>query len=284
MRALLVAAALLLAGCSAREGADASVLGQAADALAGGPSEEELARTPGAIEGVVTTESLAPIGGATVTLVRENATATTDAGGLFRFASLPTASYLVQARADGFATRTVAVAVRNGTVMEVNLTLARAASAEPYAETVEIAGFLSCGVRLAGPDGAEEGADCASADPNHADSFETRVGDRTRMVVVELSYDPEANPAARRLVLRAETVGYGHSDVELGSAVADGYARIVVPPAVADKYYPEGGALRVLVSMDASGGPAVALQTRFTVYVTAFYVEPGAGSFSVLGG
>ncbi|HEX2022723.1 MAG TPA: carboxypeptidase-like regulatory domain-containing protein [Candidatus Thermoplasmatota archaeon] len=276
----LAAAALLLAGCSASEGP--SIVEQAADALDGGPSPEELARMPGRIAGVVTDESLTPVAGATLTLLRENVSVTSDAAGAFRFENLPAGSYLLQGRAAEHETRTVAVPVRNATTMEVNLTLPYRPTPEPHHETAELAGFLSCGARYALPDGAEDGVDCGSADPNHQDAFEARVGEGGRNVVIELSYDPEESPGARRLALHAETVGYGALDQDLGSAEGEGYARLVVPRDVMEKFYVEGGLVRVEVRMLPSATqPAVALQQRFTVYVTTFYVEEGPADFRV---
>lgn len=284
--ALVLALSALAAGCTG-QGDEGGAAQQAARLLDTGPTAEELARTPGSIEGIVHTVALKPIGGAAVRLVRENVTATTDAGGFFRFADLATTSYLVEASAEGYVTRTVVASVRNGTVLELNVTLDEAIVVLPYKETRELAGFLSCGARVAPPGAEEMGADCAAADPNHRDRFEFDVAADGKLVVIELAWDVAQSPGVPRLRLHAETVGYGAMDEDLGVASGEGYARLVVPQSVMEKYYPEGGRLRATVSMapDEATPPAeAAARTEFSVYVTTFYVEAGAEDFTVIGG
>lgn len=282
----LTVLAVLLAGCTGGGDDDGGSLAQqAAELVQTGPTAEELARTPGSIEGVVQTASLAPIAGATVRLVRENATVVTDPSGFFRFANLATTTYLVEASADGYLTRTLSTSARNGTVVDLNITLDPAVIVAPHKETRELAGFLSCGARATTPEGDTHGGDCAAADPNHRDRFEFDVMPDGKLTVIELTWDTEANPGLPMLRLVAETVGYGAMDELLGDEVGEGYARVVVPQSTMEKYYPEGGRMRVVVSMapESSTPPvAVAAQSSFTVFVTTFYVEPGSPDFAVV--
>lgn len=273
MRALAwpLLAALLLAGCAKEE----APLTEAVAAVVG-PSAEELARMPGALQGIVHTPALEPVPNATLRIARENRTAVTDAVGHFRFDDLPAGQHLVTVEAAGFATRSVLAAARNGTVLEVEILLEPTGSMEPYAETRELAGFLSCSLRAAGAS-----HDCASADPNHRDIFEFELQPEGKLVVLELAWDAEANPTAPELTLAAETVGYGAQDMDLGNATGAGRVRLVVPTEVLEKYYPEGGIMRAHVSLPPSSAPTLAAQTRFVVYVTTFYHEAGPEDFTL---
>lgn len=280
--ALLLLAILLMAGCVGREEAPAP-LEQAASAVLG-PSPEELARTPGSIAGLVTSDNLQPVAGALVTLVREERSTTTDAAGLFRLEGLATGEHLLQVSAEGHAPRSVTALARNGTVTDLNVTLQRVAPPEPFAQTHEFGGLLACGLRVEAPVGTQE-RDCASADPNHRDVFEFPLLEDGREVVLELAWDAETNPGARRLRLSAETVGYGAEDLDLGNVTGEGYARLAVPLAVMEKFYPEGGLMRARVALAADGEAPVgaALQQTFTLYVTAFYHGSAPAGYSVLG-
>lgn len=272
---LLVALGVLAAGCVGTEEAPAL---EAATDLVTGPSAEEIARTPGVLQGLVLTPSLAPIAGARVAFLRQGGAATTDASGFFRLEGATTGQHLLAVSADGYTNRTVLANARNGTIMEVNVTLVPAPSRDPYQETRELQGFLACGVLVPGHDGL----DCASADPNHRDVFEFDVAPHGKQVVLELVWSVEDNPGARTLRLSAETVGYGAEDIDLGNATGEGHVRVAVAREVMEKFYPEGGLLRARVALTAEGTPPVGLaaQTRFTLYVTTFYHEPGPADYA----
>jgi len=281
MRAFAVLVALaVLAGC-AGNGADGEreVVPQAVQALAG-PSAEELARTPGVLAGLVHTRALSPIAGARIEDARSGLNATTDAAGLFRLEGLVAGEHMLHIAAEGYLPKSVLFAARNGTTLEVNISLDPAPSTAPYVETRELAGFLACAIVLAG-----EARDCASADPNHRDVFEFELAGKGQLTILELVYDTEDAPAGSALTLAVETVGYGAQDVDLGNATGEGYARIVVPTSVLDKYYPEGGLMRASVALAAGGAAPItaAAQLRFTVYVSTFYHEAGDEAYSIVG-
>lgn len=277
--ALLLALALA-AGCTG-EGGDAQEGGALTEAVSQltGPSDEELARTPGVLQGIVHSSALEPIAGASVAEARLGFNATTDAAGYFQLPGLVSGEHLLTVTAAGFATRSVTVNARNGTTLDVNISLEPAPPLEPYVETRELAGFLACAALVQG-----ERPDCAAADPNHRDSFEFELSDDGKLAVIELVWDASSTPAGSEMNLLAETVGYGAQDVELGNATGAGYARVVVPQLVMEKYYPEGGLMRALVSLATGDAPvALSAQTEFTVYVSVFYHEAGSDAFSVVG-
>lgn len=250
---------------------------QAIETLAG-PSEEDLARTPGRLQGIVHDAALSPVANATVEDARTSAKSVTDAAGYFELVGLETGEHLLYVTASGFVTRSLTIQARNGTTFEVDIALEPAASVEPYVETRELTGFFACALVVNG-----EAQDCASADPNHRDTFEFELAPSGKNMVLELQYDPADSPGGSHFLLHAETVGYGAQDIDLGSAGGEGYARIEVPTAVLAKYYPEGGLMRARVSLAPGGAPAAATaQLSFIVYVTTFYHQAGAAGFSVI--
>lgn len=277
---LALAFALGLAGC-ARSDADApaSALQDAVASLSG----EDAASALGQIRGVVQSLALEPLKGARVTMLREGASTLADASGLYRFDALPPGSYLLSAEAEGFAAASAVADARNGTITLVNFTLAPAPKLEPYHQTQELKGLLSCAVAAQSPAG-ETRRDCAAADPNHRDDFEFPIGALARSAVIELVWDAASDPAAKRLNLHARTLGYGASDADLGNVTGEGYARILVPSTIMEKYYGQGGAMRARIALADDGSPpaGVAFQRAFTLYVTTFYVEPGADGFTVV--
>lgn len=276
-RALVLLLTLgLLAGCVHKGEGEASSLGEAVAQLAG-PSEEELARTPGVLQGIVHTVALEPIAGASVAEARLGSNVSTDAAGYFRLNGLVTGEHLLTVAASGYLTRSVLVNTKNGTTFEVNVSMEPAPRNDPYVETRELEGFLSCAALVQG-----EARDCASADPNHRDSFEFDVSPDGKNVVFELVWDATSTPAAPHMTLYAETVGYGAQDVDLGNATGSGYARVVVPIPIMEKYYPEGGVMRARIALAPSEAPAsLTFQTRFTVFVTTFYHAAGPEDFAV---
>lgn len=272
MRVLIVLAALaLVAGCVGQDAEgpaeDASVL----PAVAQPPPQTVL-------EGVVHDAGLVPIAGAKVDIVRAGLTATSDATGVFRFEPIGAGEHMLTIAAERYRTKTVVALAQEAVRVSIDVTLDPAPPSDPFVETRELQGFLSCALLVEG-----EARDCASADDNHRDVFEFELMPDAKGVVLELAWDTADTPAATSMTLWAETVGYGAQDLDLGNATGEGYARVGVPPAALEKYYPEGGLVRARVALAPGDAPAsAALQARFVVYVTVFYHEPGPDAFSVV--
>ena len=278
--AVTLALALVLAGCAKPDAGGAPSAVQRAVAAVKG---QDVGSALGAIGGVVQSAALEPLRDARVTMLRENVSTRTDAAGAFRFSDLAPGSYLVTAEAAGFLARTSEAYAANGSTTTLDFTLSPIPNADPYHETQELKGLLSCALAAQTPVG-DERRDCAAADPNHRDSFEFPIGAAAKSVTLELAWDASKEPAAKRLTLRARTVGYGANDLDLGNVTGEGYARLVVPVATMEKYYTEGGMMRGVVGLADDGSPPAgfAFQTKFTMYVTMFYVRPGPDGFSVV--
>lgn len=117
--------AILLAGCADEEAAPATIV-QATS-----------------LKGVVVTQAIVPIEGATVTVMPGGLTTATDASGLFSFEPVEPGTYHLAVGADGYADVTVE-AVAGGELVKVVLTNVR--SDVPYIEIQKWDGYLFCTV------------------------------------------------------------------------------------------------------------------------------------------
>jgi hypothetical protein len=96
---------------------------------------------PSSLKGLVVTQAIVPIGGATVTLNPGELTVTTDATGLFTFEPVEPGSYLLLVQADGYADLRME-AVAGPDLVKAVLTNVR--SDVPYIETQKWDGYLFC--------------------------------------------------------------------------------------------------------------------------------------------
>lgn len=243
-------------------------------------------KTPGQLKGVVTNEALVPIKGANVTLLASNKTFLTQEDGAFKFTELPNGRLLAYAQAEGFFGKTQAATIRNGTIVTLDFRLAAIPVVEPYAESIEFGGLISCDGMFLLPSGVQE-VHCGTADPNDARVFETDVKAAVKAIVVEVKWDA-ASPGTRALRARLETVGFGASDTVLANATGPSVLRLEVPRPPLEKYYPGGGTVRVVVGPapsvsdeEAELDAGLAVQQQFTVVLTAFYHEGAPDGFSV---
>jgi hypothetical protein len=95
----------------------------------------------GSLRGLVVTEAIVPIAGATVTATPGEHSTTTDAGGLFAFEGLEEGSYLLLVKADGYADARIEAATGDELVKAV---LTNVRSDVPYIEVQKWDGYLFC--------------------------------------------------------------------------------------------------------------------------------------------
>ncbi len=136
--AMLLVAAVLLAGCS-----DASSTHDDPPALK--PVEPDLAD----IQGVVVDEALRPVANATVQLMAQEATTTTNAKGGFTFSQLQPGLVTMRASAPGYLPVQASVDLVAGEVATPKLLLPIDASAVPYQELHHWQGFIELSASLA---------------------------------------------------------------------------------------------------------------------------------------
>jgi hypothetical protein len=106
-----------------------------------GPAAPAALAGTSALRGVVVTEAIVPIEGATVLVTPGDLTATTDAGGLFAFEGVEPGSYLLLVKADGYADLRLE-AMAGPEVVKAVMTNVR--SDVPYIEVQKWDGYLFC--------------------------------------------------------------------------------------------------------------------------------------------
>lgn len=102
----------------------------------------------GAIEGVVTDPAVQPIAEATVTVVETGQNTTTRSDGSFVLNELDPGSYTLAARHDAFVSSQQSVQIAAGEVSVADFLLVNLVSDLPYTQTLELAGFMSCGTAV----------------------------------------------------------------------------------------------------------------------------------------
>lgn len=137
MRVVWLAALLALAGCS--EATDPAEPPGGGDEFAGAD-----------LRGVVVDQSIAPIEGATVTLVATGAETTTNEAGAFAFDGLEAGTYFLRAGHPFYSEAQVSAEVNPGASQVVKIQLTRVEFREPYTSQQEVKGFLFCSSNVAG--------------------------------------------------------------------------------------------------------------------------------------
>lgn len=312
VRALLVAVLLLTAGCLGdRAPAPTGPEPEVTDA-GNAPNASEPAPPPtgpARIVGSVADTAARPVRNASVTLLEENLTVTTARDGHFAIGLLAPGNYTLLVEAAGFVPGLSGVGVGPGETTSVEFQLAPLPAPRPYVEQWELAGLLRTGHAVGsdttGPLAA--GRDC-EASSGEGCSFEVLVDPPVADVVIELAWeasDPLARSLALGLALRASpgndaasvplTSLAGPSPLVLrldrstlaaaGSALAERCAG-GEDSACGATLETQGWPLALDVGphhgcLLPEGGACLYVNQGFTVFVTAFHVEPGPAGFRV---
>jgi hypothetical protein len=138
------AAILMLAGCA--EPAAPAAAGSSTTTNVNDPGT--FSETTGAIQGLVTDDSLAPLEGAEVALADLGKTASTDAGGRFAFSQLEPGAYVLAAAKAGYKSAVRRVEVKPGEQAEASFQLIPLPSDEPYSLTQKQAGMICFGANV----------------------------------------------------------------------------------------------------------------------------------------
>lgn len=125
-----------LSGCFGDDGTTQEVTKQ----------EASVTQQTGGIEGIVTDASIQPVVDANVTLVEPNRTTTTSSDGSYAFSEVDPGSYEIRVTAPGFVGTVREVSVVAGEVSTVEFVLAHEQLADPFQQTLELKGFVECGV------------------------------------------------------------------------------------------------------------------------------------------
>lgn len=275
--ASLLLAGLLLAGCAGEAPKPATT-----NAVTEPPTMGAM------VEGWVFDDAANPMPGANLSIAALNLSTASDAQGYYRFLELPVDSpIVVVAQAAGFLPSSKSATAVAESAVRLNFTLAPIPTKQARLEVLDFAGFLACeGVVTL----AEENhrVDCSSVDPQNKPQWEFTVGPDTAGVVIEVEWT-KATDLAEDLNLTIETVGFGDLDQVLTAIEGPSVLRAQVNAAQAERYYSQGGVIRVRLASgtnadeeEASTGAAAAFQQSFQVWASVFYVEPPSPTYTAL--
>lgn len=304
----LVVIVLLLAGCLSPGEETATVGTNSGDA----PSPQAVAEfdeTTGAIEGVVTGDSLEPLAAADVTL-DGSVLASTDQFGRFVFSHIAPGPHTLVAQAANHAPAFTEVDLEAGMVATVNLVLTPIPGTQPYSTTLIHQGFWDCSVA------AIVGVpNCLNMTGVQKIGFGFDVGSEWRTSQIELTWTysnvaQTTTPGAwfsNAAETEDETGGClgevaGQNPLRLRLAPGDvlgglGCATVAADystPTPATAYHHEGfvfpwGLLaaesKPIYNLYATGnsrGVGASFNQPFTMYLSVFYFEPAPSDFSAM--
>lgn len=263
--ALLLALALLAAGCTKEE-----------------PAVQQAAIAPGTLSGTVTDAALLPLAGAQVVVDGANLSATTDAAGSFSFELLP-GEYVVLASHADFRDGALRASVMSAQTSTLAFQLTPIPRVVPYHEVQEAQGYIACAA-LVGQGEQRSTTDCGNNDPNDHPGVAFTMGttDGLEAVVLELAWDARTDAAKS---LRMDVTGRaGEETIALGSAEGTSPFSMQIPGRLLS-----GDTLTVTVSpgsglTDEEAGldAALVVQQPFGAYATLFYHEGAPGGYSAL--
>lgn len=307
IRLVLVAAALLLAGCTAP--AANTDEPQQQDS----PAEDHSNHSPEAptsgeervhLRGYALSAALVPIEGAAVSVLSTDLTATTGADGAFHFGELASRIYTLQASAPGFLNTTLTVTPAE-TASSIKLVMQAGYPEIPYNTTVSFRGILECAFEaLIISPSCDSAITVVPGGPrlfseNQSFLFGADLGWKT--LVLDIVFDGEAHPGLEglRIAVRGsldpdgggEYTQYGRWNnptsftvhIEPGGNYTDGTEPV---PQNATGFqvdvYPHGHAYHeVCAETSCFLGAGFAQNVEFDVYATLFYVEPAPVDFTL---
>ena len=277
MRLLAAAAvlALVLAGCS--DGGDSGTAGE--------PGTSGSGPVP-MLHGFVFDPALRPLVGATVKVLETNASIVSDDEGFFGFDGLPVEQFLVVvASMDGFTPASKQITLAPEVPVRLNFTLEPVPVASPYSTVLKQDMLLECQVGTVVQD--EHNAQSCGTGVQEVDQFDIAVDAGLAGAVVELYWEPTTQ-LAESLGAKLETLELGQLNLVLAQVVGTSPLVLRVPESTAERYYPEGGLMRLTIyaepnadENEAGVGVTVAVQQTATAYASLFYVQPPEPSYTL---
>lgn len=306
MPALLVLAALVLAGCTAAPGPS------------GDPSPPPTAPAQDAmrIQGLVQTTAFVPVADALVELRGPGGNTSVDqtrsgADGTFAFAGLAMQVHHLHVQAEGHLDQSLRVLP--DTLVTVDVQLRPAEADRPYHDTVRYRGDLQCAMEaliysgscdgLVQYAGEQAGQGAPQVFEDHS-AFEHEVQGPWRTVVVDVVFDPDDEPALEGLRVTVQGLGddaalgeyeqYGrfHGQdaftfrLEPGGEYPDGDRPVPDQPGgFRFLVYPHGHLYHEVCDPDEATcflGAGAGADVAFDLLVTTFHVEPAPDGWSLL--
>jgi hypothetical protein len=230
--------------------------------------------------------AIRPLAGVTVKVLDTNASVGTDDGGYFGFDDLPTETFLViVASKAGFLPQSKQVTLVPDTPVRLNFTLAPEPVKAASKAVLEFEGFLGCQVATIGPTGNNSFA--CNAGTEQKDRWDFSVEPDLAGAVLEVFWDKKSDAGAT-LGMRLETLELGQLNVVLGEVVGTSPLRITVPQSSAQKYYPQGGLMRLTMyaasdatQNEAGVGYSAQVQQAVNAYASLFYIDPPPSGYTI---
>ncbi|MHB1261887.1 MAG: carboxypeptidase-like regulatory domain-containing protein [Thermoplasmatota archaeon] len=285
MRGIMVAAALvavLFAGCSGGAGTESQEPAAEPEAF----EDLTVSDSKGLIRGIVLSETITPLEGATVNLRlgSEPMTTLSDAQGAFVFTDLDAGDYFLTVSKPGYfdvqASATVVAGVAEPPIVKVQLVFD--VVNQPYTELLQWSGFLQCGAAipmvgslnpcaLTGSDNVHEFPFGTNRTPDFAQAEAFWSGTQPLGNYLSFGfYDPDSLASNWKSVNTGSPAVVNATQDEITEAVGDAGKLIV-------RLFPGTG--------PDGTNPTVVVEQRYDVYVSYFYgFRPPAGWIFVIDG
>ncbi|HEX2066128.1 MAG TPA: carboxypeptidase-like regulatory domain-containing protein [Candidatus Thermoplasmatota archaeon] len=250
------------------------------------------------VAGLVESDTLIPLANATVAIADLNLTARTDALGAFAFPPLEPRAYRVEASHPGYRPLTL-VARPETNSASLDFVLQRALPPAPRQEQFRFRGILECGYVTPVAAGA---CDADAGLVGNQTRFSFPLAPAWRTAVVDVVFDPDANPGLDGLVLVVRGDGGAAGGLDLGrfNGSRSFTARLEPGAAHPGGAAPVDGNLtglqlevqprgrldgqacpQVQGSVQCARGAGAGLNIEFDLFVTAFYVAPAPPGFTL---
>ncbi len=240
------------------------------------------------IEGWILDQARQPVDGALVRLLSDDRNLTTGPDGAYLFEPLPTDEVIIiVVEHPQFEIASKSVTLEPDVRTRLNFTLTPLPTKVATVDTPSRKGFLACQMAFTMPSGQEPRYDCSTAVPGNNDEWILSVGPDLAGIVVEI-YWVAGSELARYLNVTVETLDFGDLNTILASTEGPSILRAQVSTLQTEKYYSEGGKIRIHVKpstyaeeQEAGAGAAWAFQQEFQVVASLFYVEPPPSDYSI---
>jgi hypothetical protein len=287
----LLALSAVFAGCSGGDD------GQALTA------QERALRNTG-ITGAVMDGELVPLADVVVNLHTGDRHVRTDDEGRYGFHGLGAGDHLLSVGAYGYKPLTYSVRVWETAVTEQDFVLTEVPTGEPYHETQDLSGFISCEAAVGSMPEDTTYVECGievEDIQNDVQTDDVPFGIGTRRMLAEVSWEP-TTPAAKRLTLGMSGGAAGTEPQSFGEVQGAPGTRMLLGGGTINTIYPEGvGQVHVYVraapSIDEHGQQAqltladvrhpptsagLVVNQGFSVYTTTFYFSYGPPAFTAI--
>jgi len=171
------------------------------------------------------------------------------------------------------------------TPVRLNFTLEPIPAQAPHSQVLKQEMLVECQLGVVAADQANQ-MNCGTG-LQEVDQFDIAVDVDLAGAVVEVFWEP-SSALSESIGAKLETLDLGQLNLVLGQVVGTSPLRITVPESAAQRYYPQGGLMRLTVfpapdneASEAGAGAALAFQQDFRAFASLFYVDPPHPTYTV---